>query len=54
VKLLERLDRWMFREPEEHAIDKRALWGSGADLSFQESYSGIDVSQTIALRYSAV
>jgi HK97 family phage portal protein len=53
--LLERLDRWMFgSHPEEQAIDKRALWGQGADVNWTPTYAGVEVSQTLALRYSAV
>jgi len=44
---------WPFRKKETHSIDKRALWGTGADIG-EPVYAGINVSQETALRLSAV
>ena len=51
--LLERLDRWMFPQTEQHAIDKMALWGTGEDIG-EPVHAGVTVSQESALRFSVV
>lgn len=51
--LLERLDRWMFRQPESHAIDKMALWATGEDIG-DPVHAGVFVSQENALKLSVV
>lgn len=51
--LLERLDRWMFPQTEQHAIDKMALWGTGEDFG-EPVHAGVLVSQESALRFTVV
>ena len=53
MKLLERLDRWMFREPEQRSIDKMALWGRG-DAEEWGIHAGVTVNQSTALALTAV
>lgn len=50
--LLERLDRWLWA-PERHAIDKVALWNTGADV-IDEVHAQVPVTQTGALQMIAV
>jgi HK97 family phage portal protein len=53
VKLLERLDAWMFREPEKRSIDKMALWARG-DVEEWGIHAGVSVNQSTALALTAV
>jgi HK97 family phage portal protein len=49
----ERLDTWMWRTPETHAIDKAALWRQGADIG-DPVHAGVVVSQENALKFAVV
>jgi HK97 family phage portal protein len=53
VKLLDRLDAWMFREPEKRNIDKMALWGRG-EVEEWGIHAGVTVNQSTALTLTAV